>query len=140
VGPGFRVSDIGTVNGVLAMTVKLSTALAVLVRRQKEYPRPVGVTVDMHVVASILFFARQCGAKSAVLSYLAGFHRLVDQARNDVVDPFRQKSLHGISPWIILCLRGRGKIEAQSALTNYVCVVIKTIDDENRDVHIKATE
>ena len=57
--PGLGIGDVGAVQPVLAMTVKLGTTLAELIGSQIQNSGPMSITVYVHVVAPVFLLFRQ---------------------------------------------------------------------------------
>jgi hypothetical protein len=99
-----------------------------------------GITVDMHVVAPVFLLLGERQPEPAMLGLLAGLDRLVDETGHDIIDSIRQETLHGVPAGIILAGCRSGEIELQCAPANDFRIVVKTVDDENGDVHFRAEE
>lgn len=99
-----------------------------------------GVAVNVHVVAAIVFFASQRDAKSAMLGNPAGLDRFVNKAGHNIIDPIGQKLLHRVLARIVFPGGWNGEIEVQCPTAHDLGIVIKAIDDQYGDIHLRAAE
>jgi hypothetical protein len=136
--PSLDIGDISAIDRVLTMTVKLGATLAKLIGRQIQNASPMSITVYVHVVVPVFLVVRQGQPEPAMLGVLAGLDGLVDQPGHDVIEPFGQKLLGRVSPRVILLGCRNGKIQLRRAPAYDFGIVVKTVDNEDRDVHLRA--
>ncbi len=72
-----------------------------------------------------------------MLGVLTSLDGLVYEPGDDIVEPFGQKFLGRVSPRIILLGCRNGKFELQRAPAYDFRIVVKTVDDEDGDVHLR---
>ena len=89
-----------------------------------------GVTIDMHVVATIFLLTAQRHPEAAMLGNPAGLDGLVNEPGYDIIESFGQKLLHGILARIILARCWNGIIALQCPPANDLRIVVEAVNDQ----------